>query len=872
MTNVAWFHCFCGIAGDMALASLVDAGADLDEVRELCERIPVGGWKLEAESVLRGGVGATHVIVHTEETGVVRTAGHINGLIEEARLPDRVRRRALATFAALASAEGRLHRRPPEQVHFHEVGGIDAIIDVVGTCAALELLAIDEIHSSPVANGIGMVRAAHGLLPNPPPAVIELLRGAPTFGIDIAAELTTPTGAALLAANVTRWGPLPAMTIAATGFGAGTRELDARPNLAQVVIGVLTEGLATGQPVTMLEVNVDDATGETLAHTLAMLMEAGAHDAWITPIVMKKGRPAHTVSVLCDPSLAAQVAATLTSETGSLGVRGQTFERWPAPRREDEVEVDGAIIRVKVGPGRVKVEHDDAARAARKLHLPLREVVSRAEEAWRQTSPAHLDRGAPAGRRRRRMTYDAVVVGAGPNGLAAAVTIARAGRSVLVIEAADHVGGGAASAELTIPGVIHDVCAAVHPLAATSPFFRSLPLREHGLEWVHPEIDLAHPLDDGTAAVLSRSLDFTAASLQADGDAWRSLVGPIITRWRDVADGVLAPLIAPRHPLAMMHFALAGALPTTLIGKRFSAGRGDALLAGLAAHSCIPLAHPFTAGLALVLGVAGHVDGWPVARGGTQAIAEALVSYLRELGGDVKTGQKVTSLAQLPEARVLLFDLGPRAAVELLGDRAARRVATSARRFRYGTGVCKIDYALSEPVPWSALDARRAGTLHLGGSMAEIADAEREVARGRRAPRPFVLVSQPTVCDPSRALEGTHTLWAYSHVPADSDLDATPEIEAQIERFAPGFRDVVIARSVRTTSTLEASNPNLVGGDIAGGALDRLQLLARPRVTLQPYRLGAGAYLCSASTPPGAGVHGMCGHHAANAALRHELR
>jgi uncharacterized protein (TIGR00299 family) protein len=315
----------------------------------------------------------------------VRTAGHISALIEEARLPERVRRRALGTFDALAQAEGHLHRRPPEQVHFHEVGGLDAIVDVVGTCAALELLDVDEVHSSPVANGVGMVRAAHGLLPNPAPAVVELLRGAPTFGVDISAELTTPTGAALLAANVTRWGPIPMMTIASTGFGAGTRELDARPNLTQVVIGTSSESLGAGQPVTLLEVNVDDATGETLAHTIAMLMEAGAHDAWVSSIVMKKGRPAHTVSALCDPTLAAQIARTLTSETGSLGVRGQTLERWPATRREDEVDVDGNIVRVKVGPGRIKVEHEDAARAARRLRLPLREVVSRAEEEWRRT-------------------------------------------------------------------------------------------------------------------------------------------------------------------------------------------------------------------------------------------------------------------------------------------------------------------------------------------------------------------------------------------------------------------------------------------------------------------------------------------------------
>ncbi len=469
------------------------------------------------------------------------------------------------------------------------------------------------------------------------------------------------------------------------------------------------------------------------------------------------------------------------------------------------------------------------------------------------------------------MTYDAVVVGAGPNGLAAAVTIARAGRSVLVVEAADRVGGGATSAELTLPGVTHDVCSAVHPLAATSPFLRALPLADHGLTWVSPDIDLAHPLDDGTAACLSRSLDHTARSLGDDGERWRRLVEPIITRWRDISDGALAPLIPTHHPLAMARFGLAGALPATVVGKRFAAGRGDALLAGLAAHSCVSLSHPFTAGLGLLLGVAGHVDGWPVARGGSQAIADALVSYLAELGGEVKTGLMVSSLSQLPDARVVLFDLGPSTAVSLLGARVAPRVRRGIDRFRYGAGVCKVDYALSEPVPWTAAEARRAGTLHLGGSMREIAASEQGISHGRASSRPFVLVSQPTVCDPTRAPEGVHTLWAYCHVPAGSALDATAEIEAQITRFAPGFRDVVIARSVRTTADLEASNANLVGGDIAGGALDGLQLVARPRLTLQPYRLGEGAYLCSASTPPGAGVHGMCGHHAANAALRNEL-
>ena len=385
MTRTAWFHCFSGIAGDMALGSLIDAGAELDEVRALLDRLPVGGWVIEAEPVLRCGIAATKVHVHAEDTTVVRTASHIAALVEEARLPDRVSARALATFAALADAEGRLHRRPPEQVHFHEVGGLDAIVDVVGTCAALEVLDIDEVCASAVVTGTGMVRTAHGLLPNPAPAVVALLASvnAPTTGLDVGVELTTPTGAALLAAVASGFGPLPAMAIEATGFGAGSREIDGRPNATQVVIGESMDALDAGQPVTLLEANVDDATGETLAHTIAALLDAGAHDAWVTPIVMKKGRPAHTVAALVDVVLAAQVARTLTAETGSLGVRGVTMERWPAARTVDSVEVEGYTVRIKLSPGRIKVEHDDAARVARLAGLPLREVLSRAEAAGR---------------------------------------------------------------------------------------------------------------------------------------------------------------------------------------------------------------------------------------------------------------------------------------------------------------------------------------------------------------------------------------------------------------------------------------------------------------------------------------------------------
>jgi len=396
--TMAWWHCFSGISGDMALGSLLDAGADVGEVRKLLGGLPFSGWDLETEAVLRGGVAATHAVVHATEAGVVRTHAHITGLINEARLPMRVRDRALAAFEVLATVEGRLHRRPPAQVHFHELGGIDAIVDIVGTCSALEVLGVDEVRASPVATGTGMLRTAHGALPNPAPAVVALLQGAPTYGRDLPVELTTPTGAALLAALCRHWGPMPAMRVTAAGYGAGSREIEGLPNLTQVVIGQAapeaTDPLAvTGQPVALLEANVDDATGEVLAHTVTALLEAGAHDAWITPVVGKKGRPAHVVSVLADPVLAAQLVGVLTAETGTLGVRGQQLTRWPASRWTEEVEVEGYPVRVKVSPGRVKAEYDDAARVARRLGRPLREVTRQAEteaqgQAERGPSPA----------------------------------------------------------------------------------------------------------------------------------------------------------------------------------------------------------------------------------------------------------------------------------------------------------------------------------------------------------------------------------------------------------------------------------------------------------------------------------------------------
>jgi uncharacterized protein (TIGR00299 family) protein len=385
MTTVAWWHCFAGIAGDMALGSLVDAGADLSLVERELVALPVGGWSLEAAPVLRSGLACTHVRVRVRETQVVRTYAHIVGLITEARLPERARQRALATFSRLADVEGKLHRRPTSQVHFHEVGSTDAIVDIVGTCVALELLGVDEIRASPVAQGSGVVHTSHGTLPVPAPAVVELLHGAPTYGTAIPVELTTPTGAALLSALCSGWGPMPAMEITASGFGAGARELDGMPNAVQVVIGTASDRSGIdpdhGQPVVVLEANVDDVTGEILGATVAALMAAGALDAWVTPVTGKKGRPAFVVSVLGDPSAVGRLRQVLADETGTLGIRAQSWRRWPAERQFAEVEVSGYPVRVKRGPRRIKAEHDDAARVAALLRLPVREVARRAEEA-----------------------------------------------------------------------------------------------------------------------------------------------------------------------------------------------------------------------------------------------------------------------------------------------------------------------------------------------------------------------------------------------------------------------------------------------------------------------------------------------------------
>lgn len=392
--TVAWFHCFSGIAGDMALGSLIDAGADVGEVRGLLRRVPFSGWELETEPVLRGGIACTRAVVSALDDVVVRTHANIIELVKAAELPERVETRALAVFAVLAEVEGHLHRCPSDQVHFHEVGGHDAIVDVVGTAAALEVLGVDSIKASSVATGVGVVRSSHGLLPNPAPAVVRLLQGVPTYGREVSVELTTPTGAAILAALSSSFGAMPPMKIASTGFGAGSRELDDLPNCTQVVVGMAEPAVhasAGGQPVVVLEANIDDATGEQLAHALRSLLDAGAHDAWVTPVVMKKGRPGHTVHALSDPALSETLRDVLRTTTGTFGVRALTGERWPAARMIEPVDVSGLPIRVKVGGGRVKAEFDDVVRVAAETGLSTSEVASRAEQAWRERSEGARD-------------------------------------------------------------------------------------------------------------------------------------------------------------------------------------------------------------------------------------------------------------------------------------------------------------------------------------------------------------------------------------------------------------------------------------------------------------------------------------------------
>jgi phytoene dehydrogenase-like protein len=462
---------------------------------------------------------------------------------------------------------------------------------------------------------------------------------------------------------------------------------------------------------------------------------------------------------------------------------------------------------------------------------------------------------------------DAVVVGSGPNGLAAAVTLARAGVRVSVLEAADRIGGGTRSGELTLPGLLHDECSAFHPTGVASPFLRSLDL---DVAWRWPPLDLAHPLDDGPAGVLSRSMDTTTASLGADGPSWRRLFEPLSTVYDDLAADILRPVLrVPRHPLRLARFGLSAAQPATMLARRFRSAPARALFGGVAAHQIQPLGAPFSASIGLALAAAGHAQGWPVAEGGSRTITDALAAVLRRHGGTIETGVTVTGYAELRGADIVMLDVSPGAAARILGDRLPGRIARAYRRFRHGPGAFKLDLAVDGGIPWRDEACHRAGTVHLGGTLEEMVDSEAAVAAGRMPARPFVLIGQQYLADPSRSAGDLHPVWAYAHVPAGFDGDAGEAVVSQIERFAPGVRERIRASTTRRASELSQYNANYVGGDIATGRNDPVQLLMRPRIALDPYRTGVpGVYLCSAATPPGAGVHGMCGHLAARSALK----
>lgn len=465
-------------------------------------------------------------------------------------------------------------------------------------------------------------------------------------------------------------------------------------------------------------------------------------------------------------------------------------------------------------------------------------------------------------------SYDAIVIGSGPNGLAAAIFLATKGYSVVIYEANETVGGGARSAELTLPGFTHDLCSAVHPLAAGSPFFRTLPLKEHGLEFIHSPAPLAHPMDDNRAVVLERSLEETGRSLGQDAESYASLMGPFIRNWSSLGSILLAPLQFPRHPLSLSRFGIKALRSAQgLSNTHFSCKPARALFAGLSAHSTLPLEWIPSAAFGLVLGITGHAVGWPIPRGGAQKISDSLASYFRSLGGEIKTGTSVDNVDQLPRARVVLCDVTPRQLLQIAGHRFPNSYRKRLSRFIYGPGAYKVDWALEAPIPWKAKECTRAATVHIGGTLAEIAASERAAWSGQHSEKPFVLLAQPSLFDPTRAPAGKHTAWAYCHVPNGSRFDMTERVEAQIERFAPGFRDLILARSVLPPAEMERKNPNLIGGDISGGAQTLRQLLIRP--TLQAYKTPLkGLYLCSSSTPPGGGVHGMCGFEAARRALR----
>ena len=469
----------------------------------------------------------------------------------------------------------------------------------------------------------------------------------------------------------------------------------------------------------------------------------------------------------------------------------------------------------------------------------------------------------------QKRDYDAVVVGSGPNGLAAAISMQQKGLSVLLIEGKDKIGGGLRSADLTLPGYTHDICSAVHPLAVASPFFETLPLSNHGLEYIFPAIDAAHPLDGGKAAIVKRSLEETAALLEADEQEYLKLMLPVVKDWPLIAKDVLGPLHFPKHPLAMARFGLPALTSAAHLSKRFKTPEAKALIAGMAAHAIQPLSNLTTSAVALVLMASAHLKGWPIPKGGSQYIANSLAAYFTSIGGKIETNFYVTSLNQLPSAHAVLFDVTPRQLLKIAGHRFSSLYKWQLERYRYGMGVFKIDWALDAPIPFAADECKQAGTIHIGNTFEEIAYGEQQIWNGKIPEKPYVLLSQPSIFDDSRAPAGKHTAWAYCHVPNGSTVDMTAIIENQVERFAPGFKRTILAKHTMNTAQMEEYNPNYIGGDINGGVIDIGQLFTRPVLRLSPYKTSAkGIYICSSSTPPGGGVHGMCGYNAAKKALK----